>query len=83
MLEDRLRKWNEDNLKYSKELKVAALTAQRKSNESQSQKKAVSTTKENVESGKDPTVATSSRSQKRGRDTEQDKVFSYKLTTGY
>lgn len=74
MLEERLRKWNEDNLKYSKELKVAALAAQRKSTEAQGPKKPSASNKETSETTKDTASSTTARNNKRAREIEVEKV---------
>lgn len=81
--EDRIKKWNEENLKHSKELKIQALAAQKRATESQAQKKtnnaAGSNGKANAQTEKEVPIP-HARGQKRTREVEVEKTESYQPT---
>lgn len=80
--EDRVKKWNEDNLKLSKELKVDALAQQKRAADAQAQKRLNSASSINGKDGpiivqekEPPTPAP--RGQKRTREADAEKDDSY------
>lgn len=90
--DDRIKKWNEENLKLSKELKIAALAQQKRAADAQAQKKVHSASSTNgkevtASNGKEVTAApekepavTASRGQKRTREADAEKDEAYTPT---
>ncbi|ORY79929.1 MRG-domain-containing protein [Protomyces lactucae-debilis] len=70
--ETRVKKWNEANLKFSKELKMEAIVAQKRLADEQ-KRSSGNTGKEDSAAHMDGPPASTSRGQKRGREAEQEK----------